>query len=578
MSRSRVLAVALSVLVSSAVFGANERSQERVGKTRTSSSFIEWQVSVDADRLLLTVAAPDGSVHSREFAGKNTPSFRLNELGSDATDGVYKYELTVVPKISGDTKAKLKAARAANDEAAARKILREAGLAETLVQSGAFVVLNGSIVPNDLSEGTAHDAAATGSGLRTTTTDSARPPLRQGVNDQVIPDDLIVQGSLCVGFDCVNNESFGFDTIRLKENNTRIKFDDTSVSAGFPAEDWQLTANDSASGGMSKFSIEDITASRVPVTVVANAANNSIFVDSTGRVGFRTSTPVLDLHVRTNNTPAHRLEQDSTGGFTAQTWDIGGNEANFFIRDTTGGSLLSFRIRPGAPTSSLDISSQGFVGVGTGSPKKKLHAVGTPVTTFPAAALGVADMFVIENNGNSNMSIVSGTGGLGIVRFLRDGATAMNGFLTYSHAADALLFGTASTERMRIDSTGRIGIGGVTAPVHALEHSSGAHLTTGGAWINASSRELKQDIEELAAEEAVETLNGLDPVKYAYKRDPQEHHVGFIAEEVPDLVATGDRKGLSPLDIVAVLTKVVQEQQKTIEQLEKRLGELEKRD
>jgi len=39
--------------------------------------------------------------------------------------------------------------------------------------------------------------------------------------DQVIADDLIVQGSTCVGLDCVNNESFGFDTLRLKENNTR---------------------------------------------------------------------------------------------------------------------------------------------------------------------------------------------------------------------------------------------------------------------------------------------------------------------------------------------------------------------
>ena len=73
------------------------------------------------------------------------------------------------------------------------------------------------------------------------------------VADQVIPDDLIVQGSTCVGFDCINNESFGFDTIRLKENNTRIKFEDTSL-AGFPTNDWQLTANDSASGGASKFS------------------------------------------------------------------------------------------------------------------------------------------------------------------------------------------------------------------------------------------------------------------------------------------------------------------------------------
>src|ERR1700712_6015651 len=77
--------------------------------------------------------------------------------------------------------------------------------------------------------------------------------------DTVIPDDLIVQGSACVGLDCVNGESFGFDTIRLKENNTRLKFDDTSVSAGFPANDWQITANDSASGGASYLAFDDVT-------------------------------------------------------------------------------------------------------------------------------------------------------------------------------------------------------------------------------------------------------------------------------------------------------------------------------
>ena len=56
------------------------------------------------------------------------------------------------------------------------------------------------------------------------------------VADNVIPDDTIIQGSACIGLDCVNNESFGFDTLRLKENNTRIKFDDTSTSPGFPCQ------------------------------------------------------------------------------------------------------------------------------------------------------------------------------------------------------------------------------------------------------------------------------------------------------------------------------------------------------
>ena len=43
--------------------------------------------------------------------------------------------------------------------------------------------------------------------------------------------------------------------------------------------------------------------------------------------------------------------------------------------------------------------------------------------------------------------------------------------------------------------------------------------------------------------------------------DKTDRHVGFIAEDVPDLVASEDRKGLSAMDVVAVLTKVVQDQQ-----------------
>lgn len=46
-----------------------------------------------------------------------------------------------------------------------------------------------------------------------------------------------IDGSLCVGNDCVSSESFGFDTVRLKENNLRIHFEDTSTAAAFPPND-----------------------------------------------------------------------------------------------------------------------------------------------------------------------------------------------------------------------------------------------------------------------------------------------------------------------------------------------------
>jgi hypothetical protein len=122
--------------------------------------------------------------------------------------------------------------------------------------------------------------------------------------------------------------------------------------------------------------------------------------------------------------------------------------------------------------------------------------------------------------------------------------------------------------RLTIIGNGYVGIG-IQDPEYPLEMASGAYVTTGGVWTNASSREYKDNIESLATEEALDTLKELNPVKFAYKRDMTERHVGFIAEEMPDLLATKDRKGLSPMDIVAVLTKVVQEQQKMIEEQKK---------
>ena len=135
--------------------------------------------------------------------------------------------------------------------------------------------------------------------------------------DQVILDDLIVDGSLCVGFDCVNGESFGFDTIRMKENNIRIKAQDTSTSASFPTNDWQLTFNDTSNGGANKFSIDDIDGGRTPFTIEAGAPSHSLYTDDGGRIGFGTATPVVELHVKDGDTPTLRLEQDGSSGFTA---------------------------------------------------------------------------------------------------------------------------------------------------------------------------------------------------------------------------------------------------------------------
>ncbi len=85
---------------------------------------------------------------------------------------------------------------------------------------------------------------------------------------------------------------------------------------------------------------------------------------------------------------------------------------------------------------------------------------------------------------------------------------------------------------------------------------NGARLNKVGVWTNASSRELKDNIETLSAEDANAALEALSPVRYVYKNSRDEAYVGFIAEDVPELVASNDHKSLSPMDIVAVLTTV----------------------
>lgn len=230
--------------------------------------------------------------------------------------------------------------------------------------------------------------------------------------DQQILDDLIVVGSICVGQDCVNGENFGFDTIRLKENNLRIRFQDTSSSGSFPTVDWQLTANDSGNGGLNHFSIDSIDNGATPFRVEYGAPTSSLYVDDGGRIGFGTSAPVVELHVADGDSPTLRLEQDGSSGFTSQTWDIAGNETNFFIRDVTNGSRLSFRIRPGAPQSSIDIAANGFVGFGTATPsapvdisrsdgEAELLVQNTAGTTATRKAV------TLVNNGPSRLSFVN---------------------------------------------------------------------------------------------------------------------------------------------------------------------------
>ena len=571
---------------------------------------VRFDVGTPHAAVTLTVIGPDGYTYSKEFKSGNAPELKLaSAKGERLADGQYTYELRVTPIISSETRDALKAARENGNGAEVQRELQKKGAlpSQTLVQSGSFMISNGSVILPGATEVQARAKA------ETPMAPAVNAPVSSGrtnfkvvrhhprfmVFDQVIPDDLIVQGSICAGLDCVNNEDFGFDTIRVKENNTRIQFDDTSTSAGFPNNNWQIRANDSGSGGANFLGFVDQGASgnsetgTIVFAVNSGASANSLRVASNSKVGLRTATPVLDMHANTTDTPAIRLEQNNTGGFTAQTWDIAGNEANFFVRDVTAGSRLPFRIRPGAPTSSIDIAASGNVGIGTASPGVPLDVAGNTVnvgsdlnaTTRTNSTTKVSRLSIppfTSTNLNFAYAAAATTS--------TDNIAAIGGAAGGFSAATTIVFHTAATtntdsgtERMRVTSIGRVGIG-TTAPDQLLSVNGDASKSGGGSWQTFSDERLKKI--NGSFDTGLKAVMRLQPLRYEYKPDNAMglktvgERIGFGAQAVQQVIpeaVTKNAEGYLMVNndpIIWTMLNAIKEQQKEIVELKRQVRQL----
>jgi hypothetical protein len=586
MKNLKLLAVLCFLFVIASGGTALAQSSDNFAAITGLGSSVRWDVAGPHAAVTLTVSSPDGQVFSKEFRAGNAPEFRLTDAnGEKLPDGQYIYELRLTPNIAADVKEKLKAARAKGNADEVQRDLRKSGAlpSRVAVQSGGFLVVNGVAIVAGASEGTRpgrammdQPAAPVAPGQAAPAPSTGRTNLKISrhhpsfmVFDQVIPDDLIVQGGICAGLDCVNNESFGFDTIRVKENNTRIQFDDTSTSAGFATNNWQIRANDQGSGGTSFLGIVDqgttgnSETGTIVFAVTAGASANSLRVGSNSKVGLRTATPVLDLHANTTDTPAIRLEQNNSGGFTAQTWDIGANEANFFIRDVTGGSRLSLRIRPGAPTSSIDIAANGNVGVGTASPHARIDVK------------QIEDTFI---------------GGLQLRRSSTNDtwamATGSDNNLYVGYANDASLADTAAdfaTVPMIVTTTGRVGIN-TTAPDQRLSVNGDASKVGGGSWLSFSDERLKNISGRYTS--GLKAVMQLQPLRYQYRNNnaagitPNGEHIGFSAQAVQKVIpeaVTSTSTGYLMVNndpIIWTMLNAIKEQQQQIEQLKQEVRRL----
>jgi hypothetical protein len=237
----------------------------------------------------------------------------------------------------------------------------------------------------------------------------------------------------------------------LKEFQTGASGDPFTVGGAFVASG-TFAANGGATLGDASGDALTINSSAVSIPNGLNFDSNTLVIDATNnRVGVGTGAP------------AALLETNVASGNNEFRQSVGGTTRGQFISSATdqvivNGGTGSQQFWTGG-SERMRISSTGNVGIGTNAPGAKLDVIGSG--QFRVDANGTSTPLQIANDATSGTVVakIAFQNG-GSVKASINAAVYNNDFLTFNTGSD--------TERMRIDSSGNVGIG-TSSPSYQLD-------------------------------------------------------------------------------------------------------------
>ena len=278
---------------------------------------------------------------------------------------------------------------------------------------------------------------------------------------------------------------------------------------------------------------------------------------------------------------------------TATEITLGDSGDTFTVASgATIGGFKSTGIDDNATSTAITIDSSENVGIGETSPLGLVHI--KSADSGISSVSGGANELVLENSGDTGMTISSGTSASCLINFADSGSNSIGGF-DYNHADNGLRIRTNGSEAMRIDSSRNVLVGrtdnpsGVSNCIYALGNygittGSGANVfinSEGLFFRSTSSLKYKNTIQD--STNGLTELLTLRPVTYKGNNDGNKIFGGLIAEEVHEAGLTefveyddeGNPDALHYGNMVSLCIKAIQELKADNDALRTRIETLE---